>query len=520
MPNQVQVATLIQQGFAHHEEGRFKEAQDIYEKVLRIQPNHFDALQLIGAISLQFAEYQKAAEYFSKALEINPNDGVFINLGIALQELQLLEEAIASYDNAIAVNPLCLNAHYNRGNILNQLNRTEEAIFSFDNAIAIDPNFVMAYNNRGLSFQKTGRFKKALEDYDNAIAIDPNFVMAYNNRGNILKYLNNPYDAIISYKKAIAINPDYIKAHYNLSLCQLLIGEFNDGWKGYEYRWKDDEVKNHVGFKNWPEPLWLGNENLKDKTILLYAEQGLGDTIQFCRYVSLVAELGAKVILEVQPPLVKLLSNLEGVSKIFGRGDSLPRFDYQCPLLSLPLIFKTNLYSVPSLSNQIRADKNKISIWQALLGEKTKLRIGLCWSTVDANKSLTLSQIMAYLPCDFEYISLQKEIRDIDLDLLAQRPDIRHFGDKFVDFTDTAALCELMDIVISIDTSVAHLAGTLAKPAWILLPYCPDWRWLLERDDSPWYPTAKLNRQDKMGDWGSVLERVKIDLEKLHSLNN
>ena len=519
MPKQAQAATLIQQGSAYHEEGRLKDAQNIYEEILRIQPNHFDALQLLGALSLQIAEYQKAVECFSKALEINPNDGLFTNQGIALQELQLVEEAITSYDNAIAINPLCLNAHYNRGNILSRLNRTEEAIFSYDNAIAIDANCVMAYNNRGLCFQKTGRLIKSMKDYDKATAIDPDFVMAYNNLGNVLKYLNRPHDAIVSYKKAIAINPGYIKAYYNLSLCQLLIGDFNDGWKGYEYRWKDDEVKNNVGIRNWPEPFWLGNENLKDKTILLYAEQGLGDTIQFCRYVSLVAKLGAKVILEVQPPLVKLLENLEGISEIFGRGDYLPGFDYQCPLLSLPLIFKTDLYSIPPSSNYIRGDKNKISVWQALLGEKTKLRVGLCWSTVDENKSLSLSQVMTYLPCDFEYISLQKEIRAIDLDVLAQCPYIRHFGDALVDFTDTAALCELVDIIICIDTSVAHLAATLVKPTWILLPYCPDWRWLLGRNDSPWYPTAKLYRQEKIGDWGSVLERMKVDLENLHNFN-
>ena len=253
---------------------------------------------------------------------------------------------------------------------------------------------------------------------------------------------------------------------------------------------------------------------------MLYAEQGLGDTIQFCRYATKVSKLGAKVILEVQQPLLKLLTRLEGVDEIFSRGDLLPHFDYQCPLLSLPLAFKTDLQSIPPTSRNIRADKEKITKWETLLGERTKPRVGIAWSGGTMlknvfNRSLTLSEILPYLPSNVEYVSLQKEIRDVDKALLNQHSEIKHFGQALKDFTDTAALCELMDIVISVDTSVAHLAGTVGINTWVLLPYSPDWRWLLDSNESPWYPSMKLYRQEKKMDWDGTLDTLMSDLEKI-----
>ena len=271
--------------------------------------------------------------------------------------------------------------------------------------------------------------------------------------------------------------------------------------------------------------MWLGSQSLQDKTILLHAEQGLGDTIQFCRYASLVAKLGAKVILEVQRPLLGLLKNLDGVSQIIARGDALPEFDYQSPLLSLPLAFKTQLHTIPSALRYLAGDSEKVLAWQARLGEKTKPRVGLVWSgnlehKNDHNRSLSLSQVLPYLPSSCQYICLQKELRNADQAILAQHPHIQFFGDALEDFTDTAALCDLMDVVISVDTSVAHLAAALGKPTWVLLPFSPDWRWLLDRKDSPWYPSAKLYRQERIGDWNGVLSRVREGLEGIVTLFN
>jgi ADP-heptose:LPS heptosyltransferase len=230
-----------------------------------------------------------------------------------------------------------------------------------------------------------------------------------------------------------------------------------------------------------------------------------------------VSSLGAKVILEVQPPLVKLMDGLEGVNQIISTGDNLPDFDYQCPLLSLPLAFKTDLQTIPKFSGYIKRDQDKLARWQVQLGGKIKPRIGIVWSgrvshKNDQNRSLTLAQLMSHLPSNYEYISLQKEIRDIDQETLTKHNEIKHFGNIVQDFTDTAALCELMDIVLSVDTSVAHLAGALGVPTWVLLPYNPDWRWLLNRDDSPWYPSMKLYRQPAINDWNSVFDRIKSDL--------
>jgi hypothetical protein len=306
-------------------------------------------------------------------------------------------------------------------------------------------------------------------------------------------------------------------------LCHLLLGNFKDGWQGYEWRWKNKSIKSFKSNRSFPQPLWLGAESLAEKTILLHAEQGLGDTIQFCRYIPLVAQLGAKVILEVQRPLLKLFKDLEGVSQIIAAGDMLPAFDYQCPLLSLPLAFKTELHTIPPIAQHITSDTDKVTKWQTKLGEKTQPRVGLVWSGSaghqnDHNRSLSLSQLLSHLPSNIEYVCLQKEIRAIDKELLAQHTQIKYFGDALEDFTDTAALCELVDLVISVDTSVAHLAGTLGKPAWVLVTLTPDWRWLLERDDSPWYPSVKVYRQDKANDWNGVLDRARSDLEKRFDL--
>ena len=415
-----QIQRLIAQGLATHQQGKLSEAKAIYEQILKIQPNNFSALQLMGTMYAQTKNHLQAIEFLSKAIKINPQFApCYNNIGGALKELKRLDEALASYD------------------------------------------------------------------------------------------------------KAISIKPDYAEAYWNKSLALLLGGQFAQGWQEYEWRWKNENLTSYKEKRNFPQPLWLGAEPLKDKTILLHAEQGLGDTIQFCRYIPLVAQLGAKIILEVQRPLVKLLKNLEGVSQIITRGDTLPAFDYQCPLLSLPLVFKTELNMIPPVSKNITSDNEKNSKWQTKLGEKTKPRIGLVWSgsTIhknDHNRSLTLSELLPHLPSQMDYVCLQKELRDIDKLALEKTPHIQFYGDALEDFTDTAALCDLMDVVISVDTSVAHLTGTLGKSTWVLLPYSPDWRWLLDRDDSPWYPSAKLYRQEKIGDWNGVLEKLNRDLEKLH----
>ena len=522
---QSKITILVQQGLDLHQHGKLNDAQNIYEQILSIQEDNFDALQLLGALFAQVKKYPQAVESLSKALIINPNHaGCYSNLGFSFQKLQRLEEALSSYDKAISLQADYAEAYYNRGTVLEKLECLEEALSSYDKAISLQADFAEVYYNRGNVLHKLKRLEEALSSYDKAISLQANYAEAYSNRGTVLQELQRSEEALSSYDKAISLQANYAEAYWNSSLCYLLAGNFNDGWPRYEWRWQSERMSKTAGVRNFSQPLWLGIESLKDQTILLYAEQGLGDTIQFSRYVSLVAMLGAKVVLEVQPSLVKLLSYLEGISQIITKGDKLPHFDYQCPLLSLPLAFKTELQTIPSVSQNISSDIEKVAKWQAILGEKTKPRVGIVWSGSathknDHQRSLTLSQLITYLPSDYEYVSLQKEISDVDKEVLTKHYEIKHFGGDLKDFTDTAALCELIDIVISIDTSVAHLAGTLGKTTWILLPYSPDWRWLLDRNDSPWYSSVKLYRQEKINDWDGVLVNIESDLKGLRNGN-
>lgn len=549
----VHVQATFNKGLALHQKGQFVQAQELYQQVLALQPGNFDAQHLLGMIAHQTGNSGRAVELIGKAIEINPHDAVahnnhaaalenlkqyedavksydkaialkadyaeaYTNRGNALRALKRYELAIESHDIAIRYRPDFAGAYYNRGIVLGDLGRLEAAVESYDKAIALKADYAEAYNNRGTALRNLAQPHAALDSYDKAIAFRTNYAEAYANRGNALKDLNRHHAALDSYGKAIALRPNDAGAHLSHSLCLLQMGDFQSGWRKYEWRWREKGLEKTR--RNFAQPLWLGKEPLKGKTILLHSEQGLGDTIQFCRYAKLVNHLGARIVLEVQPPLVNLLTSLEsleGVAELVARGSELPAFDYHCPLLSLPLAFETNLDNIPAAPSYLAAPFEKLKEWQARLGDKTKLRIGLVWSGStghknDRNRSIPLSKLLEMLPGDSQYISLQKELRDADEATLGQRPDVLHFGEEIRDFADTAALCEMVDVVVSVDTSVAHLAGALGRPVWILLPFNPDWRWLLDRDNSPWYPSAKLYRQESPGDWNGVFKKLSADL--------
>ena len=480
-------AEIVQPGLDEalelHQQGQLAQAQALYTEILRNQPEHVDALHFLGLIAMQTKNFPKAVELIDKAIAVAPDFAeAYYNRGVALQELKQLDAAVASYDNAIT----------------------------------FKPDFAAAYSNRGVVLQELKQLDAALASWDKAIAIKPDYAEAYSNRGNVLRDLKQLDAAVASYDKAIA--QEFAEANWNKSLTLLLAGDFKNGWVSHEWRWKCASFT--TPRRNFRQPLWLGKESIAGKTILLHSEQGLGDTIQFCRYVKLVSDLGARVVLEVDKSLASLLEELAGVSELIVRGDALPFFDYHCPLLSLPLAFKTELSTIPCSAKYISTDALKMTHWKNKLDVKTKPRVGLAWSGStwhknDHNRSIFLSELMHRLPSGFQYVSLQKETRQIDKLTLESNPHIIRFGGELNDFTDTAALCELMDVVISVDTSVAHLAGALGTPTWILLPIIPDWRWLLDRDGSPWYPSVRLYRQAAIGDWTSVFEKVKAALTKL-----
>ena len=308
------------------------------------------------------------------------------------------------------------------------------------------------------------------------------------------------------------MRPDYAEAHCNRAICHLLIGDFDRGSKDNEWRWETQHLRKEK--RNFAQPLWLGSNDVAGKTILLHGEQGFGDVIQFCRYVPLVAERAARVILEVPGSLHELMGTLSGSAQIVSRGEPLPQFDLHCPLLSLPLAFGTRLESIPPAIPYLGATPSAVRSWNARLGPRKHFSVGLVWCgrpehKNDHNRSLKLSTLLPLLDCDASFISLQREVRPCDTAVLKDRTDLLHFGDELNNFSDTAALILNLDLVISVDTSVAHLAGALGKPVWILLPYVPDLRWLLDREDSPWYPTARLFRQNRTRTWDDVIIRVR-----------
>jgi hypothetical protein len=319
------------------------------------------------------------------------------------------------------------------------------------------------------------------------------------------------------YRQALEFDPNLADAHYNIGQLALLQGDFAVGWQEYEWRRLIKEALT-VPARKLPQPAWFGQESLVGKQIFLHAEQGLGDAIQFCRYASLVAGLGARVSLEVPPALADLLGNLDGVSQLISAGAPIPSADYQCSLMSLPGAFKTTLPTIPCQVMYLRADPQKVARWRETLGPPARPRIGLVWSgnsrhSDDHNRSLTLARWIPHLPDNFEYYCLQNDIRDADRQTLRSWPRI---NTPEANFADTAALIEVLDLVVSVDTSLAHLSGALGKKTWVLLPFLPDWRWLLGRTDSPWYPTATLYRQPIAGDWESVFSAVKRDLMTQH----
>ncbi|MCX8516901.1 MAG: tetratricopeptide repeat protein, partial [Rhodoferax sp.] len=475
-----QVEAIFQQGLQQHRQGQLALAKAAYEEVLRHQPQHFDALQLLGALAGQSDNPALAVELIGRAIAIQP--------GFA-------------------------KAHTNLAIALLELHRAEEALSSCDRAIALKPDFADAHTNRGLALLKLGRVEEALACHEQAIVLKPGYADAHSNRGAALYELKRLDDALASYDQALAINPQHAKAHTNKAFALLAGGQFRQGWEQYAWRLKVQKQA-----RTFQQPVWSGAENLHGKTILLHGEQGLGDSIQFCRYAKLVQQLGARVLLEVPPPISALLRGLEGVDLLLQPGEPLPPLDYHCPLLSLPLAFGTELHSIPNPGPYLHSRADKRSQWSQRLGEKKNLRVGLVWCgnpahTNDHRRSLPLAELLPHLPSGVDYVSLQKEVAATDLQLL-HGSSIQHFGERLQDFSDTAALCDLLDIVLAVDTAVAHLAAAMGKATWIVLPFAPDWRWLLDRSDSPWYATATLYRQTEPRAWQPVLERVAHDLQQ------
>ncbi|WP_423394114.1 tetratricopeptide repeat protein [Burkholderia sp. LMG 21824] len=539
-------------GLALRELGRFREAADSYGHALALRPGSADALFLRGVAYLDLHDPEYALADFNAAIAASPTfvDAIF-NSSIALEQLGRHDEALVRCDRALALDPRHARSLANRGNAASHLGRFADAVDSYaraldvepgstgvlcnyasalmqvarhddahdmcDRALAIDPHYVPASFTRARVRLETHRYDDALDDLARVIAATPRDKLAHFHRGNALRALRRHEDALHAYAEAIDIDPDDAPAHCMRAFLCLSTGDFEAGWAEYEWRWRDSQLDGSR--RDFAQPRWTHGMPLDGQTILLYPEQGLGDTLQFCRYVPLVKALGARVVVEAPVELKALFATLDGIDVLVARGDPLPPFDLHCPLLSLPLEFRTDLSSIPASVPYLRADPARVEHWRVRLGAADRPRIGLVWSgnplhVNDRNRSIAFADLLPLLDERYEWISLQKVIRDEDRAVLDASP-IRFVGDELTDFAETAALVDAMDAVISVDTSVAHLAGALGRPLAVMLPYTPDFRWLLDRDDSPWYPGARLFRQPEGGQWAPVVERLRDALPAL-----
>ncbi len=505
------VDALCNRGNTLHALKRFDEALANYDRAIVLRPGVVEAHCNRGNTLRELKRYDEALASYDCALVSRPNLVEAIsNRGITLAELKRYDEALPNLDRAIAMRPNDPELLNKRGVVLDEVKRHAEALADYDRALALRPDYADAVYNRGNALHDLKRFDEALVCYDRLLPVRQNDADTLNNRGKILKELNRYDEALECSARALALKPDNIVAHCNEASMRLLKGDFARGWAEYEWRWKKTDMAPNK--RDFAQPLWLGEGDIAGKTMLLHAEQGFGDTIQFCRYASMVAARGARVILEVDKPLQSLMQGTAGPSEVVLKGDALPQFDVHCPLLSLPLAMGTRLDTVPADVPYLNAPADAAAVWDARLGPKTRPRIGIAWAgnakhERDRERSIGLPAFFPLLDFDATYVSLHKEVSTDDAALLKDR-GILHFGDLLGDYSDTAGLISQLDLVVSVDTSVVHLAGALAKSVWILVAYVPDWRWMLERDDSPWYPTLRVFRQDAARTWDGVITHV------------
>ncbi len=472
--------------------------------------NHGNALRLLGRLA-------EAIACYDRAIALQPDHAAaHNNRGLALQALLRWEEAVASYDQAIASQPAMAEAYNNRGTALQSGKRFEEALANYNRAIAVRSGYADAWNNRGTVLQSLRRPEEALRSYSRALKLAPDFAEAYHNRASSLYDLKRSEQALADYDKAIALRPDYSEAYSNKAICLLRMGRFVEAWQLYEWRRKRPEASADRVFDR---PLWLGSENIAGKTLFVYWEQGLGDTVQFYRYARLAEARGARVILQVQQPLVRLLRQLCPTIEVVGPDQHPERFDYHCPLLSLPLAFGTKVSTIPSLGQLLHADARLRDEWAARLPAIGRPRVGIAWSggtdfKNDFSRSIDFETFRTLLHPAVDWICIQKELRPRDQTPVSAA-GVHFFGSQLADFADTAALLDRVDQVVTVDTSVGHVAASMGKPVWLLLPYNSDWRWLLDRSDTPWYPSVRLIRQSQPGSWDEALQQVRRELELL-----
>jgi len=523
-------------GIALKDQRQLDEAITAYREAVTLKPEFPEAHNNLGIALMEKGDLDAAIAAYRQAIALKPDySEAYNNLGNALQDKRQLDEAIAAFHQALALRPNYPEASYNLGNALRDQGQLDEAVAAYREAIVRKPDLSEAHSNLGTALQDKGQLAEAIAAYRQAIALKPNLPEAHSNLGDALRLAGQPDEAIAAYRQAIALKFDYPETHSYLALALLGQGDFLRGWEEYEWRLKLKEVV--CLQQNFTQPRWEGSP-FEGRTLLLHAEQGIGDAIQFIRYVPLVVQRGGKIILECQPELVRLFRRMAPDLPVLAKGQTLPAFDVHCPLLSLPRLFSTDLGNIPRTVPYLHADAAAAVIWReriAGLGSSLRpsglpqsrdpsgpdLKVGLVWAgnpahKNDRNRSLKPANLarLADVP-GVRFISLQKDAATAEARTAPAGMELIDVAEELKDFDDTAAVLANLDLIIAVDTAVVHLAGAMGRPVWTLLPYAPDWRWLRERGDSPWYPTMRLFRQPSIGDWDSVIAKVREQLQVL-----
>jgi tetratricopeptide (TPR) repeat protein len=497
-------------GNALERKGLAEDAIASYRRALRTSPNSPETHYNLGRVYAGQGRLDEAGRSYRRAVALRPDyvDALF-NLGNLHQATGAAAEAIDCFQRVLALRPGHAPAHNNLGAALERAGREDEAQASYRRALALQPAFPEAHNNLGNVLLAAGRTAEAIASYEAAIAARPDYAAAHNNLGNALQAAGRLDEAIARHDRALALQPDFPDATWNKAFALLLKGDFAAGWPLFEARWQLPGQRQDPAV--WGKPAWRGEVAVAGRTVLVHHEQGYGDTLQMLRYVPLLAARGARVLVRVPAPLARLVATVEGVAGVLGPDEALPDFDLHCPCMSLPLAFGTRLDTIPSrvpYCGTPDADR-----WAARLGARHAPRVGLAWSGSathrnDRQRSVPLAELAPLLALGAEFHSLQREYRPADAGLLAPRGPLRDHAESLGDFAGTAGLVSQLDLVITVDTAVAHLAGALGRDVWLLLPAAPDYRWLLGRADSPWYPTMRLFRQRDTGGWPVVVAEV------------
>jgi len=541
-------AQMLALALQYHQSGSYAQAEQLYRDILQSEPRHVDALQLLGLAVYHTGRKDLAVEYLRTALRYKPDYAeVHNNLCNILTQQGKLDEAIAGYREAIRLKPGYADAHNNLaialkdngrpeeaaacsreairlqpdfpeahnslGTALKDLGRSDEAMACYRHAIQLRPGYIDPYDNIGILLMEQGKLEEAIDWFQKALSLNPDYPAAHYNLGVTLMDLGRRAEALACYEQALRLKPDYAEVHFSRAMALLLAGDFARGWTEYEWRWQWKLFR----APSLVRPLWDGSP-LAGRSILLHPEQGLGDTMQFIRYTALVKEAGGRVLMSCPPALQRLLTRCPGIDQLVGLGPDFPPYDVHAPLLSLPRIFNTTLATIPARIPYVFADPDLIAHWRQRLSAHAGFKIGIAWqgnpqNKTDRRRSISLTHFARLAAVQgVQLFSLQKgpgveQLRDV-----AGRFLIADLGSQLDEasgpFMDTAAVMKNMDLVISSDTATAHLAGALGVPTWVALPFAPDWRWLLERDDSPWYPTVRLFRQREPENWDDVFERM------------